>query len=112
MVYDEQDFKDCLSVVTGREWTLDEIMIAGCRNWELKRAINMLRGARAIDDQLPKLLMTPTTDGGAAGSVPDLKLMLKEYYQFRGYDQDGFPSEEKMSELGLQDVFEALKACR
>lgn len=111
MVYDELDFKDCLSAVTGREWTLDEIMIAGCRNWELKRAINLLRGARSLDDLLPKLLMTPTTEGGAAGSVPDLKLMLKEYYQLRGYDQDGFPSKEKMAELGLQDVFEALKAC-
>ncbi len=111
-VYAPQDFADSLSAVTGKPWTLEEIVKSGRRNWMLKRAVNLLRGAGPADDRLPPALTTPVAEGGAAGSVPDMDLMLKEFYALRGLDEAGYPSRESMAELGLEDVFAALESNR
>jgi DNA-binding IclR family transcriptional regulator len=34
----------------------------------------------AADDRMPKRITTPHTEGAAAGSVPNVELMLKDYY--------------------------------
>jgi aldehyde:ferredoxin oxidoreductase len=43
-------------------------------------------------------------EGGAAGSVPDMGLMLKEYYQLRPLDAEGRPAKEKLHSIGLSDL--------
>ncbi len=35
--------------------------------------------------------------------------MLDEYYDLRGWDQNGIPTEKKLKELGLNDVAEDFK---
>jgi hypothetical protein len=35
--------------------------------------------------------------------------MLDEYYDLRGWDQNGIPTEKKLKELGLDNVAEDLK---
>ena len=111
-IYDREDFLDSLSAVTGKKWTVDDVLRCGRRNWMLKRAINLLRGAAAAEDRLPELILTPLAEGGAAGSVPDMALMLKEFYALRGFDRDGYPSKEIMSGIGLADVGETLEKYR
>lgn len=111
-IYDQQDFQEALSAVTGKNWTLDEIVICGRRNWMLKRSLNLLRGAGPQDDKLPKLLTTAVEDGGAAGSIPDMERMLKEFYSLRSFDEAGYPSADTMADLGLGDVYEALSKSR
>jgi aldehyde:ferredoxin oxidoreductase len=47
----------------------------------------------------------PIPEGPASGrccSRTDLEAMLDEYYRLRGWTQEGIPSEEKLSELGLK----------
>ena len=112
MIYDQQDFQDALIAVTGRNWTLEEILRCGRRIWMLKRAINLLRGAGAEDDRLPKLLTAALEEGGAAGSQPDMAKMLKEFYELRGFDAAGYPTAEAMRELGLEEVMESLSKSR
>jgi aldehyde:ferredoxin oxidoreductase len=34
-------------------------------------------------------------------NVPDMELMLKEYYEVRGWTSEGFPSKEKLMELDI-----------
>jgi aldehyde:ferredoxin oxidoreductase len=46
-------------------------------------------------------MLTPHTEGGAAGSVPNMELMLKDYYKARGLDAGGRPLKEKLKSLGL-----------
>ena len=46
---------------------------------------------------------TPT-EGAAAGSVPDMVLMLKEHYSLRGLDAKGRPLKDKLIGLGLSDL--------
>jgi aldehyde:ferredoxin oxidoreductase len=93
---------DLLSAATGHDWTLDEMMLAGERAWNLKRAYNIRLGLTRATEKLPKLLLEPLPDGGQAGHVPDMDSMLKEYYAARGWDEaTGRPTRSKLEELGL-----------
>jgi len=75
---------------------------AGERGWQLKRVINSRLGATRADDRLPRRLLEPLADGGAAGFVPDLETMLREYYEARGWDPvTGQPTPETLQRLGL-----------
>ena len=38
----------------------------------------------------------------AKGVLPDLDMMLQEYYQLRGWTPEGVPKGEKPAELGLK----------
>jgi len=91
-----------LSAATGHDWTLEEMMRAGERAWNLKRAYNCRLGLTRATEKLPRLLLEPLADGGQAGHVPDMELMLKEYYAARGWDPaTGKPTQEKFQSLGL-----------
>ncbi|MFA5367615.1 MAG: aldehyde ferredoxin oxidoreductase family protein [Dehalococcoidia bacterium] len=93
-----------LNATTGFDYTFDEIKECGERIWHMKRGLSNLMGITAADDKLPNRLLTPNTDGGAAGSAPNLELMLKEYYPVRGLAADGRPTKETLSRLGLGDL--------
>lgn len=98
-----------INAACGLDWTIEDMMRAGQRAWNLKRAINNRMGLTAANDKLPKALLKPFPDGGSAGFVPDLEGMLLAYYEARGWDLDtGKPTREKLSELGLEDVAVAL----
>jgi aldehyde:ferredoxin oxidoreductase len=43
-------------------------------------------------------------DGPAKGVVCHLDEMLEQYYQVRGWSQDGLPTEEKLNDLGLDGM--------
>ncbi len=95
------DIAEALKAATGFDYDLDEIMECGERIWMLQRGLNNLMGITAADDRMPKRIMIPHTEGGAAGSVPDADLMLKEYYKARGLDAGGRPEKAKLNRLGL-----------
>ncbi|MFZ5646070.1 MAG: aldehyde ferredoxin oxidoreductase family protein [Bacillota bacterium] len=104
MVFDDADLVDAMKSVTGGDWTLDRLMECGERIWCLKRAIGNLCGITAPDDMLPEPIMTPLEEGSSAGSVPDMEMMLREYYQMRGLDDSGRVLPEKLRQLGLEEV--------
>jgi aldehyde:ferredoxin oxidoreductase len=95
------DLVEALKAATGFDYTLDELLECGARIWMLQRGLNNLMGITAADDRLPKRMFTPHTEGGAAGSVPNMELMLKDYYKARGLDASGRPLKEKLDSLGL-----------
>ncbi len=41
-------------------------------------------------------------EGARAGKVPPLAEMLEDYYAHRGWNVDGWPSEETLERLGLE----------
>lgn len=91
-----------VNLAMGWEWTKDEVLRMGERLFNLKRLINVRLGVSAKDDTLPQRLLThPRPSGKAKGVLPDLDLMLREYYQLRGWTPEGIPSEAKLKELGL-----------
>ncbi len=87
----------------GLDFTLDELMRCGERAWNLKRIINNRLGLTGANDKLPRALLEPYPDGGAAGFVPELDAMLSAYYTARGWDPlSGYPLREKFIDLGLE----------
>jgi aldehyde:ferredoxin oxidoreductase len=99
---------DMVNHVTGFDYTLEELMKLGRRIWYIKRGLSNLFGDRAKDDKLPKRLMTPMEAGPTEGSVPDMDLMLKEFYELRGLNDDGVPKKEILARLGLSDLVQLL----
>ena len=90
--------------VTGHDYTLAEVMQKGRRIWHTQRGLSNLFGARAADDRLPARLMTPLASGPSEGSVPDMELMLKEFYHLRGIKADGIAARSVLADLGLNDL--------
>jgi len=97
-----EDVLSLLESATGAGYTLESMMLAGERIWNLERLFNLAAGITAKDDTLPKrILEEPQLSGEWEGQVNRLGEMLPEYYQLRGWDEEGVPTQEKLAELGM-----------
>ena len=67
-----------------------------------------MMGVSGKDDRLPKRILTPVSEGAAAGSVPDVEKLLGEYYEVRGLDKEGKPNKEILIKTGLEDLAKKL----
>jgi len=100
---------DLINAACGYDWTIEEMMKCGERGWNMKRAINNRMGLTAANDKLPKALLEPLSTGWTEGYVPNIRAMLDAYYSARGWDKEtGYPTKEKLLELGLDDVVDEL----
>ena len=89
--------------LTGISFTLDEILQIGERIFNLKRKFNVLCGISKKDDRIPIKLKTPLINGRARGKVLSIDKMLQEYYKFRGWDENGKPTSNKLKELSIDE---------
>jgi aldehyde:ferredoxin oxidoreductase len=105
---DFADLAQMLNAATGRSYTVEDLLKIGERLWLLKRSICTMMGTSIEDDRLPKKILTPVSEGGAAGSVPDIEMMMKEYYEIRGLDMNGVPRKETLAAAGLADIADKL----
>ncbi|MHA1754699.1 MAG: aldehyde ferredoxin oxidoreductase family protein, partial [Candidatus Odinarchaeia archaeon] len=91
-----------LNAVTGWELTPQELLKIGERIVCLQNMFNIKHGVVPERDYwLPKRILTPHKEGGAAGKVPPLKEMREEYFKVKDWP-NGVPSEAKLKELGLE----------
>ena len=105
MAVGEEFFARTLTAVTGQKFTADDLMMVGERVWNLERLYNLREGFTAADDTLPdRLLNEPVAEGPSEGFTANLAPMLEEYYQFRGWDENGVPKPQKLAELQLDTL--------
>ncbi|HYF94894.1 MAG TPA: aldehyde ferredoxin oxidoreductase family protein [Symbiobacteriaceae bacterium] len=91
-----------LAAATGLEITTDEVLLTGERIWNLERLFNLAAGLKKEDDTLPKRLLKDALKfGGQKGNVNRLDEMLPKYYEVRGWDENGRPTDAKLEQLGL-----------
>ncbi len=96
------DYTDLINAGTGFNYTDEELLKVGERIWNLERMFNIKAGVGPEQDTLPKrLLEEPMPDGPNKGHVVKLSELLPRYYKTRGWDEKGYPTEEKLKELGL-----------
>jgi aldehyde:ferredoxin oxidoreductase len=89
------------SAMVGVPFTMDDVLVAGERIYNLERHYNNLAGFREGSDYLPKRFTEePSTMPGSEGHVCELDLMLEEYYSARGWE-NGVVPEAKLQELGV-----------
>jgi aldehyde:ferredoxin oxidoreductase len=102
IVMTADDWAVLLSNLMGIEFSATDFRKTGERIYNLERVYNIREGATREDDTLPpRLLKDPLPEGPAKGLVVNLEPMLASYYEFRGWDKEGKPTKEKLTELGL-----------
>ena len=88
-----------------REVSEDEVWAVGERVWNLGRLFNLREGVEP--DDIPRKLYaeegahTTGVSAGRAIGTETFKAALQEFYQIRGWDETGVPSEAKLAELGV-----------
>lgn len=93
---------ELVNAATGAGYGLDELCQVGERICNAERMwLNRAGFTRAQDNLPPRLTSEPMPDGPAKGMVCHLDKMLPEYYELRGWDQDGRPTPAKLGQLGL-----------
>jgi len=97
-----QTILELTNQAVGTDWTMEDLLTAGKRAWNLKRAYNCRLGLDPKKEKLPKLLLESLPEGGQMGHVPDMEGMLSEYYEACGWDAvSGWPLPETLRSLGL-----------
>ena len=97
--------------ITGWDYTPESLLATGERSIAIKRAINNKLGLTRADDKLPKICLEVLKEGSSADKLPDMDLMLKEYYAYRKWDwETGKPTKARLLELGLEEAVADLYA--
>lgn len=92
----EVEFSNLLSAATGVDYTTEEFRKCGERIWNLERLFNIKAGFSRKDDTLPERFFE---SGGI--NKAEFEKALDEYYNLRGWDENGMPTQEKLKEMEL-----------
>ncbi len=97
------DLLNTLNAATGLNWSMSQLRQAGERIYHLCRLLNIRYGITKKDDMaFPKRLMQPKSTSESAGKAPiGIENAIEAYYKHRGFDDNGVPTQQKLSELGL-----------
>jgi len=93
----------------GHEMDAADLLHIGERIVNLERMYNTRLGLSASDDRLPRRFteeFLPVQHGQTVSQhiIEDLDGMLARYYELRGWDDHGIPTNEKLKELGLDEL--------
>lgn len=104
------DIASALEATTGMQMPVERLKRIGERIYNLQRCYNAWHGITRADDRLPRRFEEePSPSGNAKGQVINVEPMLERYYQLRGWDAErGWPTPEKLRELGLDDAIPRL----
>jgi len=96
------------TMATGIDMAPEELAQVGERVWNLKKAFNIREGWTRADDTLPpRVLNDPIPAGPSKGSyvtAEELDMLIADYYQARGWTEEGLIPRSKLIELGLEDI--------
>lgn len=102
-----EDYIPMIKYATGIEFTKEELMEVGERNYTLERLFNVMNGYSRKDDYPPRRYFEEPTPRGLPfmrGRKLDRQKydeMLDEYYRQHGWDSNGIPQEETLKRLGI-----------
>jgi aldehyde:ferredoxin oxidoreductase len=95
-----------LNLVTGFDYSTDDLVERAEIIETLIRRINVREGLGSEDDFLPKrILEEGLADGPAEGKIIGTDNFLKmrsEYYRIRGWDSEGTPTQETIARYGFE----------
>jgi aldehyde:ferredoxin oxidoreductase len=96
---------ECISAVTGWDFSIEEGLTAGRRIQTLRQCFNCREGLRPIDFTLPKRLSVAPSMGPYAGVAVDFAATKASYFAAMGWDlKTGKPYQRTLNELGLQEL--------
>jgi len=90
----------------GYDVGVEDLETVGERAWTMTRLFNLREGFGREDDSLPERLKRPLESGGPADGnyLTDEAFgeMLDEYYELRGWTDEGVPETETLERLGVE----------
>ena len=104
-------FADFMNAVTGWEYGLDELSLAGERILNIRQAFGAREGQNQAKSKVPGRVVghPPFERGPHAGISVDERAWLEQCFGAAGWDMaTGKPTREKLIELGLRDVADEL----
>lgn len=109
-----QALPELVEAVTGWNVTLSDLFAVSERVYNLERVFNVREGLRRRDDTLPyRIFEEPIPAGPSKGhrvKRKELETMLDEYYEARGWSEEGIPTKAKLESLDLPEVAEEIGA--
>ncbi len=102
-----EGYTKMLEAVTGWSPSVAELDEIGERIFNMERIFNVREGISRKDDTLPhRAMWEEIPSGPLAGqrtSLEKLAELLDQYYQVRGWDDNGIPRRELLERLGLKE---------
>ena len=97
-------YTEWVNYILGESYTIHNITEIGERIHNLKWLYNLRCGVTRMDMKLPIRLTTRKRGaGGCAELLPQVDLMLSDYFKQRGWSEFGVPLPETLKKLGLED---------
>ena len=99
--------RPALEAITGVKRTWDDLELVGERIWNLTRLYWARENegfGRSWDLPAPRFYEEPPKTGTTAGQITkfeDVQKLLDIYYEQRGWNTDGQPTNERLEKLGL-----------
>ncbi len=103
----QESYAKLFESATGEKFDEQRLYQLGERIWNVSKLFNLKQGITKKDEKLPKRFHEPLPDGPAQGhkfTQEDERIMLEEYYKYRGWDEQGYPTESKLQALGISDL--------
>ncbi len=98
-----EEYKDLINAVGDYDYTTEEVMEVGERIYTLERQFNLDAGITPEEDTLPKRFFEePLPDGSQKGNIHHLDKLLPKYYDVRGWDSKGYPTNETLKKLKIE----------
>ncbi len=99
----------------GGSWPADKVYKTGERVFNLQRMFNIMAGFDRTEDKLPERFHKELFKAGPPKDIAYTKeafdKAMDEYYAYRGWDDKGRPTVEKLEELDIEKKFiDAYKA--
>jgi aldehyde:ferredoxin oxidoreductase len=100
-----------VTALLGEAADAPKLFLAGERIVNLERLFNLKHGASHADDRLPDMFFEKDYNAGQKPSKPHawMEPMKQKFYSVMGWDAEGQPTAEKLTELGIAPIDYASK---
>jgi aldehyde:ferredoxin oxidoreductase len=108
--FEVENYAELYGVITGKNKSWNELLKISERIWHLTRAFSVreIEGfGRSWDYPPPRFYQEPIPSGPNQGhylTKRELDILLDEYYQARGWDENGIPTKATLERVGLGDL--------
>ena len=93
-----------LQLVTGWDFSIDELKETGERIFTLMRMLNLKLGYDVKNERMPELILRPL-EGATEEHVPNIEEQLDTWYAFRRWNRKtGEPPKDAIERLGLGNL--------
>lgn len=104
--YDLEAEAGLTAAITQTSFKAEDLFAAGEKIVNLERLFNLRHGLNVRDDRLPDMFFEKDYNAGEAPSKPHawMEPMKQEFYRMMGWDEMGRPTQQKLEQLGLNEV--------